>query len=149
MQLELPRKRQKRLQQSFFYWPQTVNQMNKLRSADRRSASTTVFKKLSSDLATLIEMDKTELLRNLTTYITHDAFTLLRKLVNNASYPSTAKCGSLSANNTLAKVDLVSRFVCSVYIETNEKTVPSPQADNPSFFLSDLQFSVEIILSFL
>ena len=38
MQLSLPRKRQKRLQLPFFYSSQTVHQINKLRSAVRRSA---------------------------------------------------------------------------------------------------------------
>ena len=148
MQLSLPRKRQKRLQLPFFYSSQTVHQINKLRSAERRSAPTPVLQKLSSDLATLIEMDKTVLLRNLTTYTTHDAFALLRKLNNNASYPSTMTYGSLSANNALAKADLFNRFFCSVYIETNEETV-LPQADNPSIFLSDLCFSVEIVQKYL
>ena len=43
MQLSLPRKRQKRLQLPFFYSSQTVHQINTLRSAERRSAPTTVF----------------------------------------------------------------------------------------------------------
>ena len=123
MQLSLPRKRQKRLQLPFFYSSQTVHQINKLRSAERRSAPTTVLQQLSSDLATLIEMDKTVVLRNLTTYTTHDAFTLLRKLNNNASYPPTMKYGSLSANDTLAKATLFNRFFCSAYFESNEETV--------------------------
>ena len=148
MQLSLPRKRQKRLQLPFFYSSQTVHQINKLRSAERRSAPTAILQKLSSDIATLIEMDKTVILRNFTTYITHDAFALLRKLNNNASYPSTMTYGSLSVNNTLAKADLFNRFFCSVYIESNEETV-LPQADNPSIFLSDLCFSVEIIQKYL
>ena len=91
-------------------------------------------------------MDKTVLLRNLTTYTTHDAYTLLRKL-NNASYPSTMKYGSLSANNTLAKLTCSTVF-CSVYIKSNEET-DLPQADNPSIFLSDLHFSVEIIQKYI
>ena len=93
-------------------------------------------------------MDRTVLLRNLTTYTTHNALALLRKLNNNASYPSTMKNGSLSANNTLAKADLFNRFFCLVSIESNDESV-FPQADNPSIFLSDLRFSVEIIQNYL
>ena len=148
IQLSLPRKRKTRRQLPFFYSSQTVHQINKLRTAERRSASPTVLIKLSSDLETLIEMDKTVLLRNLSTYSTNDVFALLRKLNNNASYPSTMKYGSLSANNTLAKADLFNRFFCSVYIKSIEETV-LPEAENPSIFLSDLQLSVEIIHKYL
>ena len=49
MQLSLPRKRQKRLQLPFSYSSQTVHQINKLRSDERRSAPTTVLQTLSSD----------------------------------------------------------------------------------------------------
>ena len=86
--------------------------------------------------------NSSKLLRNLTTYTTNDAFTLFRRLNKDASYPSTLKYGSLSANHTLPEADLFNRFFRSVFIKSNEEAV-LPPADKQSIFLSDLYFSVE------
>ena len=58
------------------------------------------------------------------------------------------KNGSISENTFLAKAELLNLFFCSVYIESNEETALS-QDEDPSIFLIDLHFAVEIIQKYL